>query len=140
MKLDHDLGRACGVFKTKSDEGMTEVVTMPRTHVLQGLKDAMQPCVRIGGESGTIKKGMLQPIKIAVKTRQGKKMVTLITGMETFGVDPDEMAEELKKICAGSATGEWKNIVAERRPEILMLYCGQLIHSLVRCKNRAYTK
>jgi translation initiation factor 2D len=54
-----------------------------------------------------LRKGTLQPIKIAVKTRQGRKMVTLITGMETFGVDPDEMAEELKKIRAGSATGEW---------------------------------
>jgi translation initiation factor 2D len=107
LKLDLDLGRACGVFKSKSAaDNATEVVTMPRIHVIQGLKDGMQACVRIGGQGGVIKKGTLHPVQIATKTRQGRKMVTLITGMETFGVDPDEMAEELKKICAGSATGE----------------------------------
>src|SRR4051812_4426678 len=66
LKLDLDLGKACGVFKSKSAvDNANDVVTMPRTHVIQGLKDGMQPCVRIGGHSGVIKKGTLQPVQIA---------------------------------------------------------------------------
>ncbi len=106
FQLDAVLGRACGMFKSKSG-AVADVVLMPRTEVLDGLKAAMQTVVRIGGEGGAIKKGKLEPIKVAVKTRQGRKMVTLITGVEAFGVSPEEAAEDLKKICAGSASGVW---------------------------------
>jgi hypothetical protein len=43
---------------------------------------------------------------MAVKTRQGRKTVTIVTGLETFGVDIEEFAEELRKLCAGSASSE----------------------------------
>jgi len=43
---------------------------------------------------------------LSVKTRQGRKKVTHVTGLETFGIDIEEFAEELKKLCAGSASGE----------------------------------
>lgn len=43
---------------------------------------------------------------MSVKTRQGRKTVTIITGLESFGVDIDEFAEELRKLCAGSASGQ----------------------------------
>lgn len=52
----------------------------------------------------TSRKGALQPITMAVKTRQGRKTVTIITGLETFGLDVDDFAEELRKRCAGSAS------------------------------------
>jgi translation initiation factor 2D len=45
----------------------------------------------------------LAPVSIAVKTRAGKK-VTVVSGLETFDVDPDATAEELKRLCAGSTT------------------------------------
>jgi translation initiation factor 2D len=48
-------------------------------------------------------KGNLTPVTIAVKTRAGKK-VTVVSGVETFDVDPEEMATELKRLCAGSTT------------------------------------
>lgn len=41
---------------------------------------------------------------MSIKTRQGRKTVTVITGLETFSIPPDEFAEELKKACAGSTT------------------------------------
>ncbi len=33
--------------------------------------------------------------------------MTHVTGLETFSVEIDEFAEELRKICAGSASGEF---------------------------------
>ena len=50
------------------------------------------------------RKGTLQPITMSIRTRQGRKTVTLITGLETFSIPPLEFAEELKKSCAGSTT------------------------------------
>ena len=55
---------------------------------------------------GALRKGSLQPILISVKTRQGRKTVTLISGLETFGIDIEDFAEELKKLCAGSTTSK----------------------------------
>lgn len=37
--------------------------------------------------------------------RQGRKAVTLITGFELFGLDAEELAEELRKLCSSSTTG-----------------------------------
>lgn len=39
-----------------------------------------------------------------MEKRQGRKTVTRVFGLEPFGVDPKGLAEELQKICAGSAT------------------------------------
>lgn len=41
---------------------------------------------------------------MSVKTRQGRKQVTLISGLESFGVDIDDFADELRRVCAGSAS------------------------------------
>ena len=42
-----------------------------------------------------------------MKIRQGRKACTLITGFEPFLViDADTMAEDLRKVCAGSTSGE----------------------------------
>jgi translation initiation factor 2D len=48
----------------------------------------------------------MQPVTMSVKTRQGRKTITHISGLETFSVDVDEFAEVLRKLCAGSASGE----------------------------------
>ena len=42
---------------------------------------------------------------MVVKIRQGRKACTLITGHETFGLQADDLAEELRKICASSTSG-----------------------------------
>jgi len=60
----------------------------------------------IAFDSFTYRKGSLEPIKVVVKIRQGRKASTLITGFEPFVVvDADEMAEDLRKACAGSTSG-----------------------------------
>lgn len=52
------------------------------------------------------RKGSLQPITMTVKTRQGRKTITHVTGLETFSVDVDSFADEMRKLCAGSASSE----------------------------------
>lgn len=53
------------------------------------------------------RKGELKPIQVVMKIRQGRKASTLIVGFEPFIViDAEEMAEELRKTCAGATSGE----------------------------------
>jgi translation initiation factor 2D len=41
---------------------------------------------------------------MSVKLRQGRKQVTLVAGLEAFGIEYDEFADELRRLCAGSAS------------------------------------
>ncbi|KAI5787062.1 hypothetical protein EDC01DRAFT_660425 [Geopyxis carbonaria] len=50
------------------------------------------------------KSGNPPEISMIVENRQGKKTVTRIFGLEQFGIQPKGLAEELQKVCAGSAT------------------------------------
>ena len=40
-----------------------------------------------------------------VKVRQGRKACTLVTGFEPYHLDAEDLAEELRKICASSTSG-----------------------------------
>lgn len=51
------------------------------------------------------RKGALRPISVAVKIRQGRKACTLITGFETFGLGAEDLAEELRRVCASATAG-----------------------------------
>lgn len=51
------------------------------------------------------RKGKLNPISVAIKMRQGRKAVTLITGFEPFLVNADELGEELRRLCAAQTSG-----------------------------------
>lgn len=86
---------------------------MHRDEVLRRLRASVAWSVSIKGvvkwvfilrSTDPDRKGALNPITMAVKTRQGRKQVTLISGLEAFGIDCDEFAEELRKLCAGSAS------------------------------------
>ncbi|WWC69900.1 uncharacterized protein I206_103843 [Kwoniella pini CBS 10737] len=93
--LDDELGRAVGIKKLEIGEKMT------RDEILKKLKNGVSWNVNL---DGVIKKGTLQPISMTVKTRQGRKTVTHLWGLETFNIDIDLFAEELRKKCAGSAS------------------------------------
>eukprot|EP01119_Soliformovum_irregulare_P024408 TRINITY_DN8748_c0_g1_i1.p1 TRINITY_DN8748_c0_g1~~TRINITY_DN8748_c0_g1_i1.p1 ORF type:complete len:408 (-),score=177.08 TRINITY_DN8748_c0_g1_i1:6-1229(-) len=56
------------------------------------------------GESREVKKGNPKPIQIQTKRRQGNKHVTLISGLETFGINYEELASELRVKCASSTS------------------------------------
>ncbi|KAI9703941.1 MAG: hypothetical protein M1820_005723 [Bogoriella megaspora] len=66
--------------------------------------------------------GSAPKVKITMETRGGNKTVTKISGVESFFIPPQPLAEELKKLCAGSASVE-KLIGSspkEERKEILV--------------------
>ncbi|ORX35611.1 hypothetical protein BD324DRAFT_642848 [Kockovaella imperatae] len=91
--LDDSLAKAIGVKMGSSESRLV------REEVIRRLRSGVSWSVSI---DGVVKKGAMQPVLISVKTRQGRKTVTLISGLETFGIDLEDFAEELKKLCAGS--------------------------------------
>lgn len=57
------------------------------------------------------RKGAVKPIQVLVKIRQGRKACTLITGFEMYGLGADDLAEELRRVCASSTAGMWAPLV-----------------------------
>ncbi|KAG9217736.1 hypothetical protein CCMSSC00406_0003575 [Pleurotus cornucopiae] len=56
------------------------------------------------GKDPILKKGALKPISVAVKIRQGRKAATLITGFEPFLLVAEDLADELRKLCASATS------------------------------------
>ncbi|KAI8968620.1 hypothetical protein BD414DRAFT_504220, partial [Trametes punicea] len=79
---------------------------MKRDEVLRRVRAHMQTWheIRAEGRDVVRKKGELKPISVVVKIRQGRKACTLITGFEPFGLQADELAEDLRKVCASSTS------------------------------------
>ncbi len=64
--------------------------------------------VRNGAEPSTVKakSGAPPKVHIALETRSGNKTVTKVSGLEAYFVNPKLLADELRKVCAGSTSVE----------------------------------
>ncbi|CDO75463.1 hypothetical protein BN946_scf184823.g17 [Trametes cinnabarina] len=82
---------------------------MKRDEVLKRVRAHMQTWheIRAEGRDVVRKRGELKPISVVVKIRQGRKACTLLTGFEPYGLQAEELAEELRKVCASSTSGEF---------------------------------
>lgn len=57
------------------------------------------------GESmGQMTKGAAQLVKIEIKTRQGRKVISLITNVEIYSIDAEQFAADLMRIVGASAS------------------------------------
>ncbi|KAI6001735.1 hypothetical protein EDC04DRAFT_2583890, partial [Pisolithus marmoratus] len=90
-------------FAGKNENG-DSLEFLKREEVVQRLSEKMQNWyeIRAEGQEPLLRKGQLKPISVVVKTRQGRRASTLISGFEPFLLEAEEMAEELRRICAGS--------------------------------------
>ncbi|RPB02651.1 hypothetical protein L873DRAFT_1826672 [Choiromyces venosus 120613-1] len=55
-------------------------------------------------ESSKPKSGAPPKVSLVIESRQGKKTVTKLSGLEPFGIDAKAAAEVLQRVCAGSAS------------------------------------
>ncbi|KAJ3212823.1 Eukaryotic translation initiation factor 2D [Dinochytrium kinnereticum] len=100
VKLDAGLAEALH----RKDESDVDVIG--RESLMTRVMEKLSPFHRIAipGLEAVIRKGTPKPINITVEIRQGRKTVTRITGVETYGIDPEILASELKVLCASSTT------------------------------------
>ncbi|KAL9081408.1 MAG: hypothetical protein Q9157_000127 [Trypethelium eluteriae] len=85
--------------------------TVPRDALIDRLVTSCSPhhaILRNKQKLSTAKprSGMPPKVKITLETRSGNKTVTKISGIESFFIPPQPLAEELKKVCAGSSSVE----------------------------------
>ncbi|XP_014678119.1 PREDICTED: eukaryotic translation initiation factor 2D-like [Priapulus caudatus] len=88
------------------DPSLADIV-LPRgdatTHLrwdelMRRVQTKMQPAhqVALPGREPFVRKGKLQPIALALHQRSGNKKVTLVSNLESFGIDPAEFAHEVQ--------------------------------------------
>jgi len=56
-------------------------------------------------EEPILRKGSPRSIELSVEQRGGHKSVTRVVGLETFALDPDKFAQDMRKKLACSTTG-----------------------------------
>ncbi|GJQ10986.1 hypothetical protein GpartN1_g2777.t1 [Galdieria partita] len=96
------------IFKGNT-KGLTEEIpsVMDRKEMESMLLSRMQPyhVLYQPGEEPIIRKGAVKPIGIVIEDRQGgRKHVTRIQGIETFGIEPEDFAQkaQIAFACASS--------------------------------------
>jgi len=79
-----------------------------RDYLGEKLLKACSPYYRVlhpsADESSKPKSGAPPKVSIIMESRQGKKTVTKVSGLEPFGIDAKGAAEVLQRACAGSAS------------------------------------
>ena len=58
------------------------------------------------GNEEVVRKKKIEPVTMTTEKRQGNKIVTKLTKLEDFLIDPEAIAGRLKKVLAGAANTE----------------------------------
>ncbi|KAI0694966.1 eukaryotic translation initiation factor SUI1 family protein [Cytidiella melzeri] len=97
---DEALARAVSI------KGQTLPEFMKRDDAMSKIQQNMQNWYEVRTEGGppVWKKGEVKRVGITQRMRLGRKAVTLITGFELFGLDAEELAEELRRVCSSSTS------------------------------------
>ena len=115
VKLNPTLANAVFDGSGNLDKEVLAKGTVPRDALIDRIRDAMATAYTIqrdssGPETGAPsvkpKSGLPPKVKITLETRSGNKTVTKISGLEAYFITPRLLADELRKVCAGSTSVE----------------------------------
>ncbi|KAI7906394.1 uncharacterized protein BX663DRAFT_427508 [Cokeromyces recurvatus] len=103
-----------------------------RDQILHRICQKMQPfhLMTLPGKEPVLRKGYPKPIEITQEIRQGRKTITKITGVEGFGLDIEELAKELTRLCASSATYNPIQGVSPKNPLFEIMVQGPQIKNV----------
>ncbi|KAJ2852365.1 hypothetical protein IWW36_000252 [Coemansia brasiliensis] len=101
IKLDHIL---CDGLLAKDE--YSKLNTFPRDKLQARLQEKMTlyTQLELPNTTPTIKLGYPSKIDIVCEKKMGNKVVTRAAGLEVYGIDPANMAKELRTMCASSTT------------------------------------
>jgi len=111
VKLNTTLGNAVFDGSGNLDKEVLTKGSVPRDALMDRVLHAMAPSyaiVRNGADPGSVKakSGAPPKVHITLETRSGNKTVTKVSGLEAYYVNPRPLADELRKVCAGSTSVE----------------------------------
>ena len=111
VKLNPTLGNAVFDGTGSLDKEVLAKGSVPRDALIERVLHSMSPSyaiVRNNADPGTAKpkSGAPPKIRILLETRSGNKTVTKVSGLEAYYINPRPLADELRKVCAGSTSVE----------------------------------
>ncbi|KAJ2549354.1 hypothetical protein EV175_004481 [Coemansia sp. RSA 1933] len=99
VKLDH---RLCDGLLTKEEYSKLTVIRRDQLHARLQETMTLYTQVSVPGRETIIKIGNPPTVDIICEKKMGNKIVTRIIGLEAYGIDPAEIAKELRTVCASS--------------------------------------
>jgi translation initiation factor 2D len=111
VKLNPTLANAVFDGSGSLDKEVLAKGTVPRDALIDRVSRAMTSqyaILRNGADPHSVKmrSGTPPKVHITLETRSGNKMVTKVSGLEVYFVNPRPLADELRKVCAGSTSVE----------------------------------
>ncbi|KAI6871626.1 hypothetical protein KC338_g2511 [Hortaea werneckii] len=111
VKLNAILGNAVFDGSGSLDKEVLAKGTVPRDALLDRVLGAMNKSyaiLRNSADPSTMKtkSGAPPKIHITLETRSGNKTATKVSGLEAYYINPRPLADELRKVCAGSTSIE----------------------------------
>jgi translation initiation factor 2D len=111
VKLNPTLANAVFEGSGSLDKEVLAKGTVPRDALIDRVSRAMTSqyaILRNGADPHSVKmrSGTPPKVHITLETRSGNKMVTKVSGLEVYFVNPRPLADELRKVCAGSTSVE----------------------------------
>ncbi|KAJ1728568.1 hypothetical protein LPJ61_003971, partial [Coemansia biformis] len=99
VRIDHVL---CDGLLTKGE--YAKMTTFPRDKLHGRLQEKMTLYTQLSipGKAPSVRLGPAPAIDILCERRMGNKVVTRAIGLETYGIDPANVAKELRTMCASS--------------------------------------
>ena len=109
VNLDPILANAVFDGKSSLDREVLAKGTVPRDALIDRILESCSPFWAITRNDETRKSakarsGKPPQIQVVLETRSGNKTVTKVSGVETFHINPQPLAEELQKACASSTS------------------------------------
>ncbi|KAF0384649.1 eukaryotic translation initiation factor SUI1 family protein [Gigaspora margarita] len=92
----------CKIFESKKGEPIPDKMT--RNDLIYHVQSRMEEyhSITLPGDKYRLKKGRPKSIQLSEARRMGNKIVTIIKGLEEYEIDPKDLIEPLKKLCASS--------------------------------------
>ncbi|EME47207.1 hypothetical protein DOTSEDRAFT_145652 [Dothistroma septosporum NZE10] len=111
VKLDPTLANSVFDGSGSLDKEVLAKGTVPRDALIDRILHSMAgsyAIIRNGTDPGTTKakSGAPPKVHITLETRSGNKTVTKVSGLEAYYINPRPLADELRKVCAGSTSVE----------------------------------
>jgi translation initiation factor 2D len=131
VTLNPTLANAVFDGSTSLDKEVLAKGSVPRDALMDRVIQACTPhhaMLRNGEALGTNKQqakaGAAPKIKITLETRSGNKTVTKISGVESYYIAPQLLADELRKACAGSSSVEQLHGSSPKNPVMEIMIQG----------------
>ncbi|KAK5136425.1 hypothetical protein LTR08_003070 [Meristemomyces frigidus] len=112
VKLNPTLGNAVFDGTGALDREVLAKGSVPRDALIDRVLHAMSPAYAIqrhgSGDASAVKpkSGAPPKVHVTLETRSGSKTVTRVSGLEAYHVNARLLADELRKVCAGSTSVE----------------------------------